>query len=450
MQRRTKGIGVVSVSATKLIASTLTLAFLAACGEPDIILPGERLDFRDGMAGAEAPAANSAPRISLPKAKVNSSWTHLNGSATHNLGHVALAAAPTLAFAVDIGEGESRRARIAAAPVISNGVVYTLDARSALTATSASGQVLWTASVGPKNAADLSATSGGMIAVSGPRVYAATGFGELIALDSATGAEVWVQDLGAPASTAPTIAGNLVYVVGRDSRAWALDAGTGRVRWTLNGTPPEANFASGSSVAVAGGLAIFPMPSGEVIGAFETGGLQRWSSVVVGERLGQSVSAYVSDIAGSPVVSGNTVYVGNISGRVVAMSLATGERIWTAREGAASAVWPAGGSLFLVNDINQLVRMNASTGDVIWRQPLPDLVERRFGRPNARHANYGPILAGGNVITASSDGFLRQFDPVSGAMTGQIEIPGGAASEPVVAGGVLYVVTKEGQLLAFR
>jgi len=31
-----------------------------------------------------------------------------------------------------------------------------------------------------------------------------------------------------------------------------------------------------------------------------------------------------------------------------------------------------------------------------------------------------------------------------------VQIPSGAASSPVVAGGILYVISKSGQLLAFR
>ncbi|MGB2893874.1 MAG: PQQ-binding-like beta-propeller repeat protein, partial [Albidovulum sp.] len=38
----------------------------------------------------------------------------------------------------------------------------------------------------------------------------------------------------------------------------------------------------------------------------------------------------------------------------------------------------------------------------------------------------------------------------SGALAGSVELPGGAASAPAVAGGVLYVVTKDGKLRAFR
>jgi len=51
---------------------------------------------------------------------------------------------------------------------------------------------------------------------------------------------------------------------------------------------------------------------------------------------------------------------------------------------------------------------------------------------------------------ASSDGLIRQFDPASGALIGTIALPGGAASAPVVAGQTLYVISKTGQLHAFR
>ena len=63
---------------------------------------------------------------------------------------------------------------------------------------------------------------------------------------------------------------------------------------------------------------------------------------------------------------------------------------------------------------------------------------------------YGPVLAGGRLWVASADGWLRAFSPVDGSLLASIELPGGAAAAPAVAGGVLYVTTREGQLLAFQ
>jgi outer membrane protein assembly factor BamB len=210
-----------------------------------------------------------------------------------------------------------------------------------------------------------------------------------------------------------------------------------------------SNFSGGAGAAVSGEFAIFPFPTGEVLAAFPEGGLRRWSTVVTGQRAGQA-SSNISDIAGDPVIDGDRVYVGNFSGRVVALEIANGDRIWTATEGAVGPVWPAGGSVFLVNDLGELLRLDAGDGTAIWRVALPSFEQTRERRQKTRFAHYGPILAGGRLIVASSDGLIREFDPTSGALVGTIEIPGGAASNPVVANGTLYVVTKRGQLLAFR
>ena len=56
----------------------------------------------------------------------------------------------------------------------------------------------------------------------------------------------------------------------------------------------------------------------------------------------------------------------------------------------------------------------------------------------------------GRIFVASSDGSLRAFDPTNGTLTHTAEIPGGAAAQPAVSGGTLYVVSGKGQLLAFR
>jgi outer membrane protein assembly factor BamB len=323
-----------------------------------------------------------------------------------------------------------------------------MDAQSQVLATSTAGETLWARSVIPPTDNPRDASGGGL-AVAGPVLLATTGFGEVVALDAASGAEIWRQDLDAPGTSAPTIVGDLAYVVARDGRAWAIELASGRIRWTQSGTPPVSNFSGGAGAAVSGEFAIFPFPTGEVLAAFPEGGLRRWSTVVTGQRAGQA-SSNISDIAGDPVIDGDRVYVGNFSGRVVALEIANGDRIWTATEGAVGPVWPAGGSVFLVNDLGELLRLDAGDGTAIWRVALPSFEQTRERRQKTRFAHYGPILAGGRLIVASSDGLIREFDPTSGALVGTIEIPGGAASNPVVANGTLYVVTKRGQLLAFR
>ena len=433
------------------LAGLIALGTLGACGGQEEVLPGERLDIRtdiDGPTQAAAPFANQARPISLPGPVENAAWTHRNGTPTHEITHPALGRGLAQSFAADIGAGDSRRHRITADPVVAGGRIFTLDARTQVVATSTAGERVWARALAP--ASDRrSEASGGGLATDGETLVVTTGFGELVALDPATGAERWTQDLDAPGTSAPTIRDGLAYVVARDGRAWAVELDTGRVRWTLAGTPSTANFAGGPGAAVTPDLAVVPLPTGEVLGAFPRGGLRRWTSFVTGQRPGRAAAA-VSDLAGDPVIDGDRVYVGNVSGRLAALRLADGEPIWNVGEGAVGPVWPAGGSVFLVNDLGELLRLDAADGSPVWRVELPGFVESRERRQSTRHEHYGPVLAGGRLIVASSDGQIRQIDPVDGEVIGTLAVPGGATANPVVAGGTLYVVTKRGQLLAFR
>jgi len=96
------------------------------------------------------------------------------------------------------------------------------------------------------------------------------------------------------------------------------------------------------------------------------------------------------------------------------------------------------------------VRLDNATGDVIWAVDMPYFEKDKPKRQKAIYAHYGPVLAGGRIVVASSDGLLRVFNPTDGALFATAEIPGGAASAPALAGGALYVVGGNGQLHAFR
>jgi outer membrane protein assembly factor BamB len=194
---------------------------------------------------------------------------------------------------------------------------------------------------------------------------------------------------------------------------------------------------------------VFPFNSGEVIAADPQSGAVQWTAYLLGERAGRSY-ARVTDITGDPVVIGGRVYVGNHSGETAAIEIGTGQTVWTAAHGAFGPVSVAGGSVFLVSDQNDLVRLDAATGETVWQVDLPLFVDPRPRRREGIFAHYGPLLAGGRLIVASSDGQLRFFDPASGALTGSLALPAGAAVEPVVAGGTLYVLTSDGTLNAFR
>lgn len=446
----------------KLSAAFLTsFGLLAACSTPEVILQGEREDLRSpnpqtlgtdaaasAIASRDASAQQDGARpITLPRAVNHANWTHLGGSPSHQVQHAALSARPQLVWSASIGEGNDRKHRITADPVVADGRIFTLDSRAQVVATSTSGATLWARDLTPASDSSNDASGGGL-AYAGGTVFVSSGFGVVSALDAATGKVKWQQRMDAPGSGAPAAVGGLVYVISRDNTAWVMDAATGKVKWRLTGTPSQSGVVGASSPAVTDRLVLLPFASGEIVAALRKGGTRTWSSIVAGERVGRAY-AQVSDITGEPVVKNGVIYTGNSAGRTVALNL-SGERLWTAKEGATSPVWVSGGSVFLVSDENEIVRLDAQTGQRIWGTQLPYFTKQRARRYREIYANLGPVLAGGKLWVASSDGIMRGYNPVDGSLVVQTALPGGAATRPVVVNGTAYVVARNGKLLALR
>jgi outer membrane protein assembly factor BamB len=429
---------------------------LAAC-EREVVLDGPRFSVRtpleqtlneDGTpASPAAEAENASVNIALPRASALGDWSHRAGSASHSLPHGTLSAAPQRVWSVKIGQGNSRTGRIAASPVAADGRIFAIDAGGGVTALTQDGAVIWQASVLPgfDNNADV---SGGGVALGGGTVFVTTGAGEVVALAANSGAVQWRQRLDGALSGPPTISGGTVYALGRNGSAAALDAGTGRIVWQIEGAPRAGGMLGAGAIAVSNGTAYLPFSAGQLTAVSENGD-QLWTAGIAGERLGRAYAGF-GDVTGDPVVEGSTIYVGSAAGKTAALSAATGQRIWTAGEGALNAPLVVGGSVFVVNDQARLVRLSANDGAVIWAQIMPYFKNEKPKRFKGITAHYGPVLAGGHIVVASGDGTLRLFDPASGAIVGQAEIPSGAASSPALVGGMLLVMGQNGQLHAFR
>ena len=428
-------------------AAAVALTTLAACQEPEIILPGAREDIRPA-ADTETVETRGSQPVSLPAQNANASWPQSPGTAAFRTTNAALRGTPQLTWSTSIGNGDSRKQRITAEPVVAGGLIYTLDSGATVSAVSPQGQLVWNTNLIPASDGDSDATGGGM-AYSNGVLYVSSGFGRLTALDAKSGTIRWQKRLNATGSGAPLVSDGLLYLVAGDETGWTVDTKDGRIAWQIESTPSVGNVLGAPAPVLTSDLSVFAFGSGDITATFRKGGIRRWNASVAGGRRGRA-AAQIVDVTGGPIVAGDTIYIGNHSGRTVAFDAASGERRWTADEGAVDTVWPAGNSIYLISDRSQLVRLNASDGTVVWAQDLPGFVKDKPKRRGPIFAHYGPILAGGRIVVASNDGYLRFFNPVDGSLVHRVEVPGGATTAPVVAGQTLYVVSTKGQLHAFR
>ncbi|MEM6486821.1 MAG: PQQ-binding-like beta-propeller repeat protein [Pseudomonadota bacterium] len=446
-------------TAPRLLLATAGLAALAGCSllDGEERLEGERIRIRENRAdvvassdstalgfGLEGTAQGGAP---LPPPQPIDDWTQTNANATHNAGHLSGPTRLERVWTTDVGEGASDDGAITSAPIVVDGRVYALDAAASVTALDAgSGTERWRTALAPEGE-DGSEGFGGGLAAAGGRLFATTGFGEVLALDPGSGEILWRTRTGAPIRSAPAAAGDSVVAVARDNRAFALDAATGEIRWRTQAASSGAALLGGASPALAGGGALIPFGSGELIAVELSTGRRAWSAVISGGRRGLA-RATIADVTGDPVVVGPFVVAANQAGRIVAVAGQNGRRAWTRSLGATGPIWAADNTLFLVTDAAQLVRLNAASGATVWSTDLP-----AFEDPEDREdpiTYSGPVLVEGRILVTSSLGELLVFDGVAGQAVKTVELGGGSVTGPVVADGTVYVLTDDAVLEAYR
>lgn len=444
--------------------SALTL-LVVGCAEKEVILSGLREDLRspgydvsDATAAANAAAVAAeanAPFTNLSRpANVGAGsgvarWTHRGGDAAHRLPHAAFSARPQLVWSSDAGAGNERKFRITAEPVSDGTRVFTMDSHAQLVAHGIGGEDLWTVDL-TRPGERAGSGSGGGLALGAGKLFATTNQGELIALDPATGQIAWRQKFPGGIHGAPTVAGGRIYVSTANSMGYAVNAGNGRIVWDLAGVPTQSGVSGAAAPAVSGNIVVFPLANGSLLGVDAGDGGLKWVARASGGRAGSGHSV-LQAFTGEPVIAGGVVYAATAAGRAIAVSLATGQKLWTVEEGAQGTMAVAGGSVYFVTDEARLVRLSARDGAKVWSVDLP-----RYTKPDKPRRlksvwpAFGPLLAGGRLWIASGDGLLRAFNPADGAAGTTVELPSGAASRPIVVGGMMMFMTDKGDLIGLR
>ena len=399
-------------------------------------LPGERIAVITDPGEFNADQVSATP-VSLPPAKANASWAQPGGVPSNNLGHLALGGSLKKAWSVDAGTGSSSRGRLSAVPLVSQGKVFTLDAAGNVSAfSSASGSRLWKVSVTPKSESSSEGFGGGL-AIEGSRLYVTTGYGTAVALDMGNGAVQWTKSLGEPIRNSPTAAGGKVYFVSTDNTLYALDGANGEELWKARGLPQTATLLSNASPAVAGGLVVAPFPAGDIAAYQADSGKAAWR-----DSLSRTSDTSASGILGDParpVVDRGVVYAVSHGGRMIATSASSGGRVWTRNLASTQMPWVAGEVVFVVDVSGRLTALNRSDGKVRWVSTLPQ---------SARWS--GPVLAGSRVWVVSGDGLLVGADARTGELGSQIDLNTDVFVTPVVAGGRMYILTDDADLIALN
>lgn len=271
-------------------------------------------------------------------------------------------------------------------------------------------------------------------AVEGNRVFIRTeeaNKGHVVALDLATGRELWAFVPKRLASaetnyygghiTSPAVVRGVVFV-GAGKEIYALDAATGRARWTYT----TQDYITSSASVDSGRVYISDFTHFYAID--QASGKLVWA-------IGTPSSVYFSAVS-----AGSTVLVTN-GKSLSALDAATGAQRWIANYPNDQGLIPAGvqGQHVFVKSTETLYALDLGSGKELWRMHDLNFVSL-------------PAIAGDQiflVIGSGADSAIEARNIADGSVTWRQTVGQLANTAPVIAGSTVYVRTTKGSVIGF-
>lgn len=270
---------------------------------------------------------------------------------------------------------------------------------------------------------------GGLLAVLDDR-------GTIIGIDARTGERRWTYRAPADTELQGIQGGALFAVSGTDyglsyARTFALDAATGRVRWTSTRRTPGLTLPGGGAVFSGSAhrdLTLLSAATGRPV----------WTATLPDDAGDLHYGGLAITVAnGMAYLAGTTLY---------ALDLATGRRRWAGRPaipGGSDRTFLIAGGRAYVNDDHRLLALDARTGRRRWSAETP------AGDRAPLRAAGGLICTGAAETTGPG---LYGWDAATGRLVWRHAVPsasGGDQWKLTTAGGLL-VAAHGATLLAFR
>lgn len=301
--------------------------------------------------------------------------------------------------------------------------------------------------------------------LAGPLVLQWSKAPDLLVFDAATGHRVGRKRLNDPVCGPPAIAGTRAHLMlasvldGDEPQVRALDLTTGDVAWRLDG--------SCSAVVVRGDTAFLAQETGRLQAVDVVDGSVLWSVslpapltatpslyanlVVLPTGDGKLVAARVDSgtvawkravdprvrLRVAADVSGTRVFAVS-DGRLQALSLATGDTLWSAAfRGLPGGVYASKSTVVLGSTDYGVYAFDAETGMARWRTELGGIVRG------------APVGTEDIVYAGAADGWLYAIDATDGSVRWRHQLDGPILTSAALTEHLLVATTERGTTFVF-
>ncbi len=303
-------------------------------------------------------------------------------------------------------------------------------------------------------------------AVAAGRIFIVYEGGLLMALDQASGQELWKTESSAAFTSSPAANGSQVWVGAEDGSILVYSAETGQALGSYH-----TQGAVYAAPALSADTAYCPSNDGSLYAVSRSSLNLTWKAVI-----GEAMHA-------SPFVNDQAVYVGSNDGRLYAFNAASGERIWAygfPTQGAIESIPVfANGQILFGSGDGRIYALDARTGSEVWHFSTPAAI---YAQPLILNdqiivASSGQVLVSIRTLDGSaiwnlrfdhpitetpalfkdqillvthSDPHLFVVDPQAGNMPGKVDTGDWIARGPFAVGNDLILIGEDGAVFLYR
>lgn len=269
----------------------------------------------------------------------------------------------------------------------------------------------------------------------------ATEQGTVHAIRAIDGSMRWEVDLGVAIRQAPVRHGDAAYVVTERDQVVALALDDGASLWRVERAAPSGfTIAGRAGLTLHEGRLITAFSDGTIMSIDPSDGDADWvveTAVDVPRREGEGNR--ILDVDTTPVVIGDTIYVGSFSAGLYALDAQSGTLRWRDAElTGAVGLAHADGRLLVASADRGLVCLDPVTREVFWT------------RAQERGAPSPPTITDGLVLVGESEGSFLALDIRQGREVARIDSGQGFSAAAAATGGRGFVLSNGGTLYAFR
>ena len=333
-----------------------------------------------------------------------------------------------------VGGGKKQvKLRLGLGPAYDDGLVFAASDKGELAAVNLeTGRQVWVKKFKKMQLSAGPGAGAGLVVVGSTK-------GWVVALEGASGKERWRVRINSELLSAPAISEKVVVMRSVDGRLHGFDAGSGKELWSVEQQVPRLSLRGTATPVIAKELAVSGFDNGKVMAVSLTTGDTVWDTALASPH-GRTELDRLVDVDSAVSIVGENVFATGFQGRTAMIALDSGQIWWAHDMSSYRGLAVDEENLFVTESDGSVVALRQRDGSEVWRN---DKLKRR--------GLSAPAVTSTAIAVADYQGYLHWLDKQTGELVARERIAKFRVSNPPIAiKDTVVVLTDSGKLAAYR